>query len=317
MKIDYIKRINNDGPVYNLKVSGCHNYYANNILVSNCHLAKARSIQKISYLCKNADYRLGFTGTLPEEKADLLNIQSGLGPQICNVKSEDLIDQGILSKIKVANLILKYPKELVDRGKKFDYLGEIDLILENQRRNGIFKWIFSNVKSGENTLILCALIDKHLRVIEKYLRENLDEKYQIHIIYGGTAVTEREKIKKILEANENVIVLASYGTCSTGLNLKKLHNVIFASSYKSKIKVLQSIGRGLRLHLEKSKLIVWDIVDDLTYFRKISRGPRKGQIEKVKNHVFKHFEERLQYYNDQGFPFVSKEFALSELSKGV
>lgn len=274
------------------------------IIVDEVQHLKSVSIQTIAKKCKNADYRLGFTGTLPMEKADRYNIHGFLGQKLFDLKASTLIDKGILSNIKIANVILKYTPEEVNYIKNRDYQSEIDYILDHKKRNKILNKIIDNTPKEHNILLLVNRIEKSLDLVQPYLQE----KYPNRIIYrisGQTDANEREQIRKEMEKNNGVILCATYQTMSTGVNIKKLHNVIFFASYKSKIKVLQSIGRGLRKHKSKEKLILWDVVDDFRWKK------RTGNIGE--NHTFKHFKERLKYYKDQGFEYKNKIIKIENL----
>lgn len=269
------------------------------LLIDECHLAKAYSIQTIGKKCVNAQYRLGFTGTLPTEKSDLFNIFGYLGPKIFELRASELIDQGVLSDITIANVILRYPNDIIQKNKRRIYDEEVNTIMEFSGRNKVFDFVFKGIPDKQNTLILCSRIE-HLNSLEVYLK-NLLPNHSIFVIYGGIKPEERESIRKSMDCSENVVLIGTYATMSTGINIRKINNIIFASSYKSKIKVLQSIGRGLRTHESKEKLVLFDVVDDLRY--------KKRTGEMGKNHVWLHFEERLKYYQEQGF--VSHNVSIS------
>jgi len=265
------------------------------ILIDEVHsVGSSQSIQSVAKKCTNAKYRLGFTGTLPEEDHDIFNIYGYLGPQIFELKSAELIDKGVLSKIVIANILFKYPEAIVKKNKNRTYPEEIRTIETYKPRFKVLKYIFENIKDGENTLILCRHID-HLKEIIDYLEKNVDDKFKLSVIYGAIGPEEREGIRKMMNIEKNIILIGTYATMSTGINIRRIHNVIFASSYKSKIKILQSIGRGLRTHEDKDLLILWDIVDDLTWKK------RTGKLGK--NYVYEHFEQRLKYYEQQGFKY--------------
>lgn len=265
------------------------------VLIDEVHsVGKSQSIQSVAKKCTNATYRLGFTGTLPEEDHDTFNIYGYLGPQIFELKSAELIDKGVLSKIVVANILFKYPEDVVKKNKNRTYPEEIRTIESFKPRNEVLKYIFSNINEGENSLVLCRHID-HLKEIETYLLNNVADKFSVSVIYGSVGPDEREEIRKMMDKQENMILVGTYATMSTGINIRRIHNVVFASSYKSKIKILQSIGRGLRVHKDKDLLILWDIVDDLTWLKK------SGKLGK--NYVYEHFEQRLKYYDEQGFTY--------------
>ena len=273
------------------------------LINDECHNAKSISIQTIAKKCINSDYRLGFTGTLPDDTCDKLNIYGYLGPKLYSLKSSELINKGVLSKISIANILIKYPKDIMKIYKRCDYNEEVKLVKTYEPRNKVFTEIFKYIKDGENTMILCSLRD-HLESIKRYIEENFDKKYVVYIMHGDVKPSVREDIRKRVNNEENVILLCTFGVASTGLNVKRINNVVFASSYKSKIKVLQSIGRGLRTHETKKEkgMILFDIVDDLTY------ETRTGSI--YKNHLYRHFEERLKYYQDQKFKYYNKIFEI-------
>lgn len=292
MKITAIKKIDKPEIVYNLHIKNNHNYFADNMLVANCHNTKSQSIQTVMKKCKSADYRLGFTGTLPTEKADDYNIKSVLGPVIFELKSKTLIDRGILSQIYIANLILKYPTNIIDEQNGRIYGEEVKFIESYPGRNKALQFVFNHVSDKHNTLILCGHIE-HLGTIHDYLKTTLSEKYIIHVIHGKIEAEERENIRRLMEKDENVVLLATYGTVSTGINIKRIHNVIFASSSKSKIRVLQSIGRGLRTHESKDHVVIWDLIDDMTKTTKL------GNVKK--NYMVQHWEERQKLFAEQGF----------------
>ena len=155
------------------------------------------------------------------------------------------------------------------------------------------------IVQSKNTLILFEHIDygKRLKaLIEKKLR-NKNIKRNVYFIYGAIDGEKRERVRKIMERERDAILIASYGTFSTGINIRNIHTVIFSSAGKSKIRVLQSIGRGLRTHKNKDELLLIDIFDDLTWGKKI-------------NYSAKHFIERAKFYDDEGFLYEIVEINL-------
>ena len=288
--------------VYKFDVNFFEKY--DSLLVDETHNLRGASLTDIAKKCKNCDYRLGFTGTLPTEPSELMTINGYLGDVIAVTKASELIDKGVLSQIKIMNVLMDYPDDIKLKNKNRSYNEELETIYNFPDRNKIIKNILDS-KQNDNTLILCHLID-HLKQIEKYLVEHLDmSKYKLYIIYGEISAEEREKIRIKMDQESGVILLSSYGTMSTGVSIKKIHNIIFASSYRSKIKVLQSIGRGLRTHESKDKMILWDMVDCLVC------KTRTGAF--IKNHVYKHWEERLKYYKENGFEYKNATVKLNNL----
>ncbi|MFW6282045.1 MAG: DEAD/DEAH box helicase family protein [bacterium] len=284
------------------------------VLVDETHGASSNSINSCLKKCVNAEYRIGLTGTMPKELINQFTIYGYLGPKIFELKSSELIDKGVLSKIKIANLLLKYPDEIIyrywhsDDGniQKYSYNEELDVIYENKDRNKVFNYILNKVDKKQNVLVLCSKIS-HLKEIKKYLEENFKDR-SVYEIYGDIEGDERERIRKLANVDDGVIIVGTWKTMSTGINIKKLHHVIFASSLKSRIKILQSIGRGLRTHETKDKVLIWDIIDDLTWI-----NTWRDKEVKHKNQVYKHWKERLRYYEDQGFQNLTKKINLKDI----
>ena len=266
------------------------------LIVDECHQAKATSINQIARECVNAEYRIGFTGTMSTVPADMYNIYGYLGPQIFNICTKTLQDKDVLSQITIANLILKYPDEVVKSMEEASYAHEVRFITDYEPRNKVFDFIIKSKEPGENILILCQRI-KHLKNIESYVLKHYPS-FKTYCIYQKVKAEEREEIRVGMEKKGDVIIIGTFATMSVGINIKNLHHVVLASSYKSKTKILQSIGRGLRKHASKKQLILWDIIDNFIWV-----GPKGGQHV---NHVYKHFIQRMTYYKEQGFEFFNK-----------
>lgn len=262
------------------------------VIVDETHSVRSISIQNILKNSINAKYRIGLTGTLPDEKIDLYNIFGYLGYKLITVKNDELIKDGFLSNIKINNLIIKYPDEIVAKNKNNDFKSEYKLVIEYKFRNEIFSYIINNINNTDNILILCERID-HLNNIYEHINPICVEKNRkVYKIFSGINKDVREDIRSCVENNDGVVIVATFGTMSMGINIKKLHHIVLGSSYKSKIKILQSIGRGLRLHITKHNMMLWDLVDDLTY-------NNKNKI--ICNYLYKHFLLRVKYYNEQNF----------------
>tara|TARA_Y100000310_G_scaffold128918_1_gene128078 strand:- start:1462 stop:2985 length:1524 start_codon:yes stop_codon:yes gene_type:complete len=278
------------------------------VLVDETHGAASDSLQKILKKAKNAEYRIGLTGTLPDEIVDIHNIYGYIGPKLIQVSTDRLIKEGYLSKIKIANLLIQYPKEIVKKYKNCKYDEEVRFITTHPERNKVFDYIINNINTTDNVLVLCTKVD-HVKSIYDYISKLVDgTKRKVFLIHGKIDVEKREKIRQFTEKNDGVIIVGTYGTISMGVNIKKLHHVISASSYKKKLKFLQAIGRGLRLHDSKEQMIWWDIVDDMRWEK------RKGSIQKFGyNHTFTHFQQRLKQYDKQNFKYINKKVDLSEL----
>lgn len=265
------------------------------VFTDEVHGSKASVLSKIMKWCTNAYYKIGTTGTLPNDKCDLLQIREVVGEVIFELKSKELIDAGVLTKIKIANIIAKYPAEFIKKNKGRSYPEEVKMVEEYQDRNKVLELILSHTDKSHNILILMNHL-KHVKLIQEWLEEKYPDK-KVSVITGAVSGTERSQIRTGIENEDGTILLATYQTMSTGVNMPKLHDVILYANSKSKIKVLQSIGRGLRKHKTKNQIILYDVIDDLTY--QTSRG------RLVENYLVKHWKERMNYYKEQEFPVIN------------
>lgn len=267
------------------------------IICDEAQGAKGNEIQKVTKKCFNAEYRFGFSGTYPEEgTSEWFAIVGAFGPIQTFATYQTLQKQGHIAAIKIYGVRLKYTKDfrlkVYNDGKK-DYQTENDIIYNSSERTAFLCKMVQNL--NENTLVLFQKREKHGHVLKKVFEENLIGKRVLYID-GTIDVQQREYIRRLLEENTNIVLLATYATLAAGVNIKNLHNIIFASSYKSKIKVLQSIGRGLRKHQSKHHLKLYDIIDDCSF---------KTKDIKFINYSLQHYKERKKYYSEQGW--ISKE----------
>ena len=267
----------------------------NAVFVDEVHGVKANVMSKLMKWCCNAYYKIGTTGTLPNDKCDLLQIREVVGDVIFELKSKELIDKGVLTKIKIANIIAKYPSDFVLKNKGRSYPEEVKMVEEYQDRNKVLEYILEHTDKKHNVLVLMNHL-KHVQLIREWLHEKYPDK-KVSVITGAVSGEERSDIRKGIEEEDGTILLATFATCSTGINMPKLHDIILYSNSKSKIKVLQSIGRGLRKHVTKNQIILFDIIDDLSYKTKTGRV--------VENYLIKHWKERLAYYKDQQFETIT------------
>ena len=259
------------------------------VIGDEAHLFKAQSLTTILTACINAKYRVGLTGTLDGTKTHKLVLEGLFGPVNKVITTRELIDKNQVSNFEVKCLILKHPNEKCLEYKDKTYQEEIQYLISNEVRNKFIKNLA--VSLGKNTLILYQMVDKHGRILYDMIKDT--EKIgnrKVFFVYGGTDTNDREEIRRIMEIENDAIVVASYGTFSTGINIRNLHNIIFAMPTKSTIRTLQSIGRGLRQSEGKEQATLYDIADDLRY-------------KKHMNYTLKHFVERTKIYNDEQFPF--------------
>ena len=259
------------------------------IIGDEAHLFKAQSLTTILTSCVNAKYRIGLTGTLDGTKTHKLVLEGLFGPVRKVITTKELITQQKLSQFEIKCLVLKHSDEEALRIKDATYQEEIEYLISHEARNKFIKNL--TVSLGKNTLVLFQMVDKHGRILYDMIRQT--EKIgnrKVFFVYGGTETSDREEIRKIMETENDAIIVASFGTFSTGINIRNLHNIIFAMPTKSSIRTLQSIGRGLRQSEGKEIAVLYDISDDLRH-------------KKHMNYTLKHFVERTKIYNEEQFPF--------------
>lgn len=259
------------------------------IIGDEAHLFKAQSLTTILTSCINAKYRIGLTGTLDGTKTHKLVLEGLFGPVKKVISTKELIDKQQLSNFEIKCLVLKHTNEECLMVKDYTYPEEIQYLVSHETRNKFIKNLA--VSLGKNTLVLFQMVDKHGKILYDMIRqtEKLGNR-KVFFVYGGTDTTDREEIRKIMEVEQDAIVVASFGTFSTGINIRNLHNIIFGMPTKSSIRTLQSIGRGLRQNEGKEIATLYDISDDLRY-------------KKHMNYTLKHFVERTKIYNEEKFPF--------------
>jgi superfamily II DNA or RNA helicase len=268
------------------------------IIGDEAHLFKAQSLTTILTSCINAKYRIGLTGTLDGTKTHKLVLE-GLFGQVKQVTTtRELMDKKQVSDFEIKCLILKHPDDICLEMKDKDYQAEIQYLIACEARNKFIKNLA--VSLGNNTLILYQMVAKHGQVLYDMIRntENIGDR-KVFFVHGGTETEDREKIREIMERENDAIIVASYGTFSTGINIRNLHNIIFASPSKSRVRSLQSIGRGLRNSEGKDKATLYDIADDLRY-------------KKHMNFTLKHFVERVKIYTEEKFSFKTYKIGLKK-----
>jgi len=250
------------------------------LIVDEVH--KVRRGNKINNVLKKIDtvHRFGFTGTLPNEFLDTWNIFGKIGPKLYDKNAYELRNEKYVVPAKVHVLELNYntPQSEIYHGNNSNtyYLQESEYIRRNSFRNNLLAKL-SN-KLDNNALILVDYIEHGEILLETF--KNICKTKQVYFIQGQVEVEERKKIQALMEQKTNIIVIAISKIFSTGINIKNLHYITFASGGKAKIKIVQSIGRGLRLHTDKKELIIFDIADNLRY----------GQ---------RHVEQRLLLYDNE------------------
>ncbi len=255
------------------------------VVADEVHLMSKDSGQSILEDSISTSYRIGLTGTLQEVALDLLVLEGLFGKPFQFVTTKELIDRGQVADLRIKNIILNYSDPLRKMISTLTYQEEYDLIISLPSRMKVITDFVSSLK--KNTLVLFTRIEKHGDFIFDELKKKNPNKIVLYIS-GKNKAEEREASRVLLEENNNVLIVASFGVYSTGLSVNNIHNVVLSSPYKSKIKILQSIGRGLRLHSEKDVCTVYDFVDNAKFKNK-------------QNYFLSHFLSRYELYQKEGF----------------
>ena len=254
------------------------------VVGDEAHLFKAQTLKGILEKMKTTAIRFGTTGTLDGSECHRLQLEGMFGPVKKVISSYQLMEEGTIAQINIQCIILCHTKM-----KKMSYQEEMDYLVSNEKRNMFITNLVSSLKG--NTLVLFQYVEKHGEVLYPMLDGRVKD---LHYVYGGTDTEDREKVRELVEKSKDSVILASYGTFSTGINIKRIDNVVFASPSKSKIRNLQSIGRGLRKTDGKDSMRLFDIADDL----------------QCDNFTLSHLKERINTYNEENFPYELNQFEL-------
>lgn len=257
------------------------------VIGDEAHLFKAQSLTSIMTKLEGCKYRFGFTGTLDGTQTHRLVLEGLFGPVMSVVTTKQLMDSKTVADLRIKGLVLKYPESTRKAMAKAEYRSEIDFLISNKVRNEFIKNLTLSRKG--NTLLLYQMVEKHGQVLYDIINSSVDDR-KVFFVHGKVSADERESVREITERESNAIIVASYGTFSTGINIRNLHNIIFASPSKSRIRNLQSIGRGLRKGDNKDTATLYDIADDLTY-------------KSWNNYTLKHFAVRIKMYNEEEFEY--------------
>ena len=262
------------------------------IIGDEAHLFKSKSLVSIMTKMDAAKYRFGFTGTLDGTQTHKWVLEGLFGPSYKVTQTKELIDKGHLSKLQIRILLLKH-----DQQKFETYEDELQYIIGHPKRNNFIKNLVLDLKG--NTLVLFSRVETHGEILYNSINNFAGGNRKVFYVHGGVNAEERETVREITESQKNSIIVASYGTFSTGINIKNLHNVIFASPSKSRIRNLQSIGRVLRKGDNKTQAVLYDIADDISH---LSR----------KNYTLNHLIERIKIYNEEKFNYEIIQISLKE-----
>ena len=253
------------------------------VIGDEAHLYKAKSLTGILTKCHDAKYKVGLTGTLDGMEAHQLVLEGLFGRVDTVTKTVELMKQGHLTPLKVRIVLLRHGWVPFDH-----YQQEMDYLCMHTRRSNFICNLALDLKG--NTLVLFNYIEKHGEPLWEMINNKVSKDRKIFFIHGGVDAVEREEARSICEREKDAIILASYGTFSTGINIKNLHNVIFASPSKSRVRNLQSIGRVLRKGDNKAQATLYDIADDCS---------KDHQY----NYTLRHLSERIKIYDQEAFDY--------------
>ena len=253
------------------------------VIGDEAHLFKSKSLISIMTKLHHAKYRFGFTGTLDGTQTHKWVLEGLFGPSYKIVRTEELMAQGHLSKLDITCLVLKHNPQTFET-----YEDEVQFIISHEKRNNFIKNLALDLKG--NTLILFSRVESHGQPLYELIKSSTKGNRKVFFVHGGVDTVERELVREITERENDAIIVASYGVFSTGINIRNLHNVVFASPSKSRIRNLQSIGRVLRKGKNKTKAMLYDISDDCTNKAK-------------RNYTLNHLIERIKIYNEENFNY--------------
>lgn len=270
----------------------------------------AGSIQSLARYCVNAEYRYGFSGTYPESvTAEWYSIVGAFGKIVEIATYKYLQENDYIAKLKIYSVVLNYSSEF--KRKIYDateeatkpaerYQIQNNLMYSNEERNKFILKLVDNLKG--NTLVLFTKKSKHGYLLKEYFENHFGTEKVLYVD-GDTPLEDREDVRTFLENNTNVILLATYGTLAAGWNVKNLNNLVLASGYKSRIKVLQSIGRSLRKHKDKDCARLFDIIDNASFIIPETKT-------RFINYALDHYIVRKKYYDKENWDVKEEIFKI-------
>ena len=272
MKLQSKKEISKPSIVYNLHIENDHNYIANNAVVANCHMAKAEVLKNLltQNLC-NAAVRWGLTGTVPKEKFEYEQIFASIGPVIGGIKAHELQEKGVLSNCHV-NVV-----QLIDLPEFRAYADELKYLTTDENRMLYISKLIKKISESGNTLVLVNRIESG-----KFLVNELEGSV---FISGEVKTTKRKEEYNEVRTSDDKIIVATYGVAAVGINIPRIFNLVLLEPGKSFVRVIQSIGRGIRKAEDKDHVEIWDITSTCKYAKR-------------------HLTERKKFYKEAKYPFT-------------
>ena len=270
------------------------------LMIDESHGAKSTSLQNISKNSCKAKWRIGLSGTYPSDKTtDWFAIVGAMGDIKRYADYKKLREDKVVAHLLIKDVFLMHSENICEDNfikNRKTFSDEISYINRMDNRNEMIAKTAGKVKG--NTIILFTKRD-HGRALEAILKATTSK--QIMYIDGTISPEYRDNVRSFMEDNDDVVTVASYGTFSTGVNIKNVHNIILASNYKSKTKVIQSIGRGLRTNEFKDSVTIYDFIDYLKHDYKDLNKVGKEIVRTYTNFSIKHYKDRLDFYEAEGY----------------
>jgi superfamily II DNA or RNA helicase len=253
MKLINRTLINKSPEVFNLHVSDDHNYIVNGAVVANCHMVKDTNIihHLMTGAFKNVPIRWGLTGTLPEEEYKQMGLFTAIGPQIGELTAKTLQDAGVLAQ---CNINVLQTQEAIQYN---NYQGELKFLVTDDKRLGWMAQRIEDIAKSGNTLVLVDRIETG----EKLWAQLAGAVF----VSGDMDSVDRQEHYKDLNFSDNKIMVATFGTTSTGISINRIFNLVMVECGKSYTKIIQSIGRGLRLADDKESVDIYDICSKMKF----------------------------------------------------
>jgi len=259
------------------------------VICDEAHSLPSQSTRGIFEKLSNCPIRIGLTGTLDGMKTNKMVIEGLTGKVYKVISTKELMDKDLLTLLSIECILLKHPDAIRKQCKGCSYQEELNYLVSSISRNAFISKLSTKLKG--NTLVLFQYVEKHGKILEKNIRSLLaGTDRQVFYVSGEVDMETRENIRQLVEQEKDCVIVASYQCYQAGINIKNLHNIILASPSKSRIRILQSIGRQLRKSQNKSVAKLYDISDDLSW-------------KSYKNFTLKHFLERIKIYNDEQFSY--------------
>ena len=284
MKLVSKKEIEKPEETYNLHIEQDHNYIANDAIVSNCHMAKADALKTLlTGVMAQVPIRWGLTGTIPKEKFESQALLVSLGPVIGRLSANELQQQGVLAQCHV-NIV-----QLQDHVEYKDYQSELKYLLEESGRLDAMAALIQQVNETGNTLVLVDRVAAGTELVSR-----LGERAVF--VSGATKARDRQdEYDAVAEATDKIIV-ATYGVAAVGINIPRIFNLVLIEPGKSFVRVIQSIGRGIRKAEDKDHVQIWDVTSTCKFARR-------------------HLTKRKAYYREANYSFTQEKLEWAQSTK--